>query len=105
MIKEILKEYKIAFEKDTNTKNRKKKKSYKELLDEEKLQIEKEEFIKYVKETPKFKNIPIISLTSMTNRGVYDKITALGALALINKADLKTLYNYIKKFLQRWKDE
>ena len=59
------------------------------------------QIIKYVKETPKFKNIPIISLTSMTNRGVYDKITALGALALINKADLKTLYNYIKKFLQR----
>jgi restriction endonuclease S subunit len=39
MIKEVLKEYKIAFEKNTNTKNRKKKKSYKKLSDLKNIKI------------------------------------------------------------------
>jgi len=57
--------------------------------------------IKYIKDTPKLQNIPILSLTSMTNKGVYDKISKLGALALINKADLKTLYKYIKLYMEK----
>jgi type I restriction enzyme M protein len=85
MIKEILKEYKIAFEKDTNTKNRKKKKSYKELLDEEKLQIEKEEFIKYVKEKEKEKLL-YFALANKQNNDV-----------VIVKSPSKT--DKIKKFL------
>jgi len=56
--------------------------------------------IKYIKEDPLFKNLPIVALTSMTNIGVNDKILRLGALALINKADIKTLYSYIKKYLE-----
>ena len=56
--------------------------------------------IKYIKEDPLFKSIPIVALTSMTNIGVNDKILRLGALALINKADIKTLYSYIKKYLE-----
>jgi len=52
---ETFDEYKTAFEKDINTKNRKKKKFYKELSNEEKLQIEKDEFIKYAKEKEKEK--------------------------------------------------
>jgi len=57
--------------------------------------------IKYIKDTPKFRNLPVLSLTSMTNKGVYDKISKLGALALINKADLKTLYKYIKLYMEK----
>jgi two-component system chemotaxis response regulator CheV len=57
--------------------------------------------IKYINDTPKFSHIPVISLTSMTNKGVYDKVSKLGALALINKADLKTLYKYIKLYMER----
>jgi len=85
MIKEILKEYKIAFEKDTNTKNRKKKKSYKELLDKEKLQIEKEEFIKYVKEKEKEK----LLYFALANKQKNDVVIAKSP----NKTDK------IKKFL------
>jgi two-component system chemotaxis response regulator CheV len=57
--------------------------------------------IKYIKDHPVYKNLPVISLTSMTNRGVNDKILKLGALALINKADIKTLYRYIKSYLEK----
>ena len=46
---EMFKEYKVSFEKDSDTKNRKKKKYYKELSKEEKEEFEKKEFIKYVK--------------------------------------------------------
>ena len=57
--------------------------------------------IKHIKkDTPSFSELPIIALTSMTNQGVYDKVTSLGALDLVNKADLTTLYNYIEKFLK-----
>jgi hypothetical protein len=41
MTQEILKEYKIAFEKESDTKNRKKKKYYKELSSKEKEDFEK----------------------------------------------------------------
>ena len=57
--------------------------------------------IKFIKDSPKYQNIPVISLTSMTNMGVYDKISKLGALALVNKSDLETLYKYIKKFMEQ----
>ena len=56
--------------------------------------------IKSIKENPIYRDLPILSLTSMTNRGVNDKILKLGAVALINKADLKTLYRYIKLYLE-----
>ena len=56
--------------------------------------------IKSIKENPLYRDLPILSLTSMTNRGVNDKILKLGAVALINKADLKTLYRYIKLYLE-----
>ena len=51
--------------------------------------------IKHVKNSEKYKNIPILSLTSMTNRGVLDKVKNLGAMDLINKSDLDKLYRYI----------
>ena len=57
--------------------------------------------IKYVKESSQYKNLPILSLTSMTNKGVNDKILKLGAIALVNKADLKMLYRYIKLYLEK----
>ena len=53
--------------------------------------------IKYVKDSKKYKDIPILSLTSMTNRGVLDKVKNLGAMDLINKSDLDKLYKYISK--------
>jgi two-component system chemotaxis response regulator CheV len=56
--------------------------------------------IKYVKDS-RYKDTPIISLTSMTNMGVYDKVSKLGALALVNKSDLKTLYRYIKQYMEK----
>jgi len=57
--------------------------------------------IKYIKkDNPSLSELPVIALTSMTNQGVYDKVTSLGALDLVNKADLTTLYNYIEKFLK-----
>ncbi len=56
--------------------------------------------IKYIKTTPKYSNLPVISLTSMTNQGVKDKILQLGAIDLINKSDLGTLFTYIKDILE-----
>ena len=56
--------------------------------------------IKFIKDDPIYKNIPIVALTSMTNIGVNDKILRLGALALLNKADIRTLYTYVKKYLE-----
>jgi len=56
--------------------------------------------IKYIKDDPALKSVPVIALTSMTNIGVNDKILRLGALALLNKADIKTLYTYVKKYLE-----
>ncbi|SFO88608.1 chemotaxis protein CheV [Hydrogenimonas thermophila] len=57
--------------------------------------------IKYIKENPVYKDLPVLSLTSMTNIGVNDKVLSLGAIALINKADIKTLYKYIKQYLEQ----
>ena len=56
--------------------------------------------IKYIKETTEFASLPIISLTSMTNQGVMDKVVQLGAIDLVNKADLSKLYEYIKEYLE-----
>jgi len=56
--------------------------------------------IKYVRGEPKFENIPILSLTSMTNQGVRDKVIGLGAKELINKSDLNTLHKHIKNIFQ-----
>jgi len=56
--------------------------------------------IKHLKNDPIYKYIPIVALTSMTNRGVNDKILKLGALDLINKADMSKLYYYVKKYLE-----
>ena len=56
--------------------------------------------IKYVKNSILHKDIPILALTSMTNRGVLDKVKNLGAIDLINKADLDKLYKYIKDNIQ-----
>jgi len=56
--------------------------------------------IKHLKSDPVYKYIPVVALTSMTNRGVNDKVLKLGALDLINKADIKKLYGYIKKYLE-----
>ena len=55
--------------------------------------------IKYIKEDSKYSYLPIISLTSMTNQGVLDKIQQLGAIDLVNKADLNKLHKYIKEYL------
>lgn len=57
--------------------------------------------IKYIKDSPIYRELPVLSLTSMTNRGVNDKILKLGAVALVNKADLRTLHRYIKLYLER----
>ncbi len=56
--------------------------------------------IKHVKNSKIHKNVPILALTSMTNRGVLDKVKNLGAIDLINKADLDKLYKYIKNNIQ-----
>jgi two-component system chemotaxis response regulator CheV len=56
--------------------------------------------IKYIKQESVYGNVPVLSLTSMTNQGVKDKIMELGALDLVNKSDLKLLYNYIKEILE-----
>ncbi|MNN82966.1 chemotaxis-specific methylesterase [compost metagenome] len=56
--------------------------------------------IKYIKQESAYGNIPVLSLTSMTNQGVKDKVMELGALDLVNKSDLKQLYSYIKEILE-----
>jgi CheY-like chemotaxis protein len=56
--------------------------------------------IKYIKEESDYSNIPVISLTSMTNQGVKDKILQLGAIDLVNKSDLNKLHSYLKKILE-----
>ena len=56
--------------------------------------------IKYIKNNPEYASLPVLSLTSMTNQGVKDKIIQLGAIDLINKSDLDTLFSYIKNILE-----
>ena len=56
--------------------------------------------IKYIKEESNYFNIPVISLTSMTNQGVKDKVLQLGAIDLVNKSDLNKLHSYLKKILE-----
>jgi two-component system chemotaxis response regulator CheV len=56
--------------------------------------------IKYIKQESIYGNVPVLSLTSMTNQGVHDKVTQLGALDLVNKSDLHTLHTYIKEILE-----
>ena len=56
--------------------------------------------IKYIKQESIYGNIPVLSLTSMTNQGVKDKVMELGALDLVNKSDLKLLFEYIKEILE-----
>jgi len=53
--KEIFKEYKVAFLKKSNTKNRKKRKQYKDLTKEKQIELEEKEFIKYIKQKEKDK--------------------------------------------------
>ncbi|MEA2099394.1 MAG: chemotaxis protein CheW [Campylobacterota bacterium] len=55
--------------------------------------------IKFIKDDIKYSHLPIISLTSMTNQGVLDKVQQLGAIDLVNKADLNKLHEYIKEYL------
>jgi len=55
--------------------------------------------IKHIKDSPKYTNLSIVALTSMTNQGVMDKVKQLGAIDLINKADLNKLHEYITQFL------
>ena len=56
--------------------------------------------IKYIKQESVYGNVPVLSLTSMTNQGVKDKVMGLGAFDLVNKSDLELLYNYIKEILE-----
>jgi two-component system chemotaxis response regulator CheV len=56
--------------------------------------------IKYIKQESIYGNVPVLSLTSMTNQGVKDKVIELGALDLVNKSDLKLLHSYIKEILE-----
>ena len=57
--------------------------------------------IKFIKDSNIYKDVPVLSLTSMTNMGVNDKVSKLGALALVNKSDLETLYKYIKMYMEK----
>ncbi|NPA11691.1 MAG: response regulator [Epsilonproteobacteria bacterium] len=57
--------------------------------------------IKYLKESERYRHLPIISLTSMTTQGIQDKVSKLGAEGLINKANFKELYKQIKFHLER----
>ena len=56
--------------------------------------------IKYIKSESDYFDVPVISLTSMTNQGVKDKILELGAIDLVNKSDLNKLNSYIKEILE-----
>jgi two-component system chemotaxis response regulator CheV len=56
--------------------------------------------IKYIKQESIYGNVPVLSLTSMTNQGVRDKVMELGAFDLVNKSDLELLYNYIREILE-----
>ncbi len=56
--------------------------------------------IKYIKQESNYGNVPVLSLTSMTNQGVRDKVMELGAFDLVNKSDLQLLHSYIKEILE-----
>ena len=56
--------------------------------------------IKFIKDDIKYSHLPVVSLTSMTNQGVLDKVVQLGAIDLVNKADLAKLHKYIKEYLE-----
>jgi len=55
--------------------------------------------IKHIKDESDFASIPVISLTSMTNKGVKDKVLQMGAIDLVNKSDLKKLHSYLTQIL------
>ncbi len=55
--------------------------------------------ISFIKNNHLYKEIPILSLTSMTNQGVLDKVKELGAIDLVNKSDLNTLHRYLKQIV------
>ncbi len=56
--------------------------------------------IKFIKQDSIYGNVPVLSLTSMTNQGVKDKVMELGAIDLVNKSDLKLLHKYIKNIVE-----
>ena len=56
--------------------------------------------IKYIKQESSYGSVPVLSLTSMTNQGVRDKVMELGAFDLVNKSDLLLLHSYIKEILE-----
>jgi len=45
-------------------------------------------------------DLPIIAITAKTMKEDKQKVMELGALDLVNKSDLKLLYNYIKEILE-----
>lgn len=55
--------------------------------------------MKFIKEDGYYEDIPVVSLTSMTNQGMLDRVKALGAIDLVNKSNLPTLYKHIVEIL------
>ncbi|MGB3751037.1 MAG: chemotaxis protein CheW [Arcobacteraceae bacterium] len=54
---------------------------------------------KYIKETPKYKNIPVVVNSSMTTEAVKDKMNRIGIDGFVGKTDIPTLYKIIVNIL------
>lgn len=56
--------------------------------------------IAHVKQTPALKAIPVVVNSSMTSKGIVEKVKSLGAADLVNKSDLQALYGLVEHYLQ-----
>jgi len=54
---------------------------------------------KYIKETPKYKHIPVVVNSSMTTEAVKDKMNKIGIDGFVGKTDIPTLYKIIVNIL------
>ncbi|MDR2905017.1 MAG: chemotaxis protein CheV [Helicobacteraceae bacterium] len=61
--------------------------------------------ISFMRNETKFKEIPIVVNSSMTSGGVIEKVKRLGANEFINKSDIYSLYEFIKKYLKKGEDD
>ena len=63
--------------------------------------------INQVKSNPKYKHIPIIVNSSMSNKGVVEKILKLGAEKMVPKVNFKAIYEELMHYIknENYKEE
>ena len=55
--------------------------------------------IAHIKKSPKLSMLPVVVNTSMTGKGIVEKVKQLGAVDLVNKSDVQALYALVERYL------